>query len=130
MAGNDNQIIKISNSSSISLVKKKNLFFDRKMETFNKQKKNHSTDHRLYERTQRLISLSHRKAAENQLRADQCRLGKVEYATLIGHIGKFGLFIRIGPNSSTVFLSHRPNIYQRQRSQRRLFDGKGCIESS
>ncbi|KAG4075871.1 hypothetical protein HA402_003697 [Bradysia odoriphaga] len=45
-------------------------------------------DHRLYERTMRLISQSHKRAAENQLRADQARLGKVEHATLIGHIGR------------------------------------------
>lgn len=51
---------------------------------------NTRTDHRVYERTKRLISESHKKAAEHKLRADQCRLGKVEYATLIGHIGKFG----------------------------------------
>ena len=47
------------------------------------------TDWRLYFRTQRILSERTKLVAERKLRKDQAiESGKIEHATLIGHIGK------------------------------------------
>lgn len=47
------------------------------------------SDHRIYDRQQRLMNERHQKYAEDKLRRDQANTTKkIEHATLIGHIGR------------------------------------------